>query len=221
MKRICFILMIAISLMPQILYGARKGEAVDTLTASRVFADLPISVLDLVDRSRRLDMLDYYAADSIAKIPNAMEGLSYLDTVAPDYLKVVLTPVTTLGVKVLPCKKGDVILTAYTIGDKDQAYDTDLRFYDSSYQEIDRKKFMKLATLDDFFDYPDKAVKELVARLVPFPTVLYEPEAVGSGMSAQLTVGQFMSADDYARIKQYLRPKLHYTWNGSKFNLEK
>ena len=202
MKRICFVLMIAISLLPQILYGARKGEVADTLTASRVFADLPISVLDLVDRSRRLDMLDYYAADSIAKIPNAMEGLSYLDTVTPDYLKVVLTPVTTLGVKVLPGKKGDVILTAYTIGDKDQAYDTDLRFYDSSYQEIDRKKFMKLATLDDFFDYPDKAVKELVARLVPFPTVLYEPEAGGSGMSAQLTVGQFMSADDYARIKQ-------------------
>lgn len=193
----------------------------DALNASKVFADMPISVLDLVDKSRRLDMLDYYAVDSIARVPNAMEGLSYLDTVTPSYLKVVLTPVTTLGIKLLPSKKGDIILTAYTIGDKDQAYDTDLRFFDSSYKELNRDKLIKLATLKDFFDCPDKQTYRLVAELVPFPTVRYEPSVDSLQITAELTVGQFMSADDYAKISKYLRGNLLYKWNGSKFILEK
>ncbi len=180
-----------------------------------------VSVLDLIDKSRRMDMLDYYAADSIAKIPNVMEGLSFLDKVTRDYVKANLTPVSTITVKVLPLKRGEVVMTAYTIGDKDQAYDTELRFYDSNYTELKTAKFIKPATLDDFFDYPDKESKKRVAELVPFPTVRYEPDVNGTGMSAELTVGQFMSADDYASIKPLLKPRLHYKWTGSKFNLEK
>lgn len=198
-----------------------KTEDIAPLTSSEVFADLPISILDIIDRSRRLDMLDYYAADSIAQVPNAMEGLSHLDTVTPSYLKVIITPVTDLAIKVLPGKKSPIILTAYTIGDKNQAYDTDLRFYDTEFNEIKRDKLIKIATLSEFFSYPDKETRKLVESLVPFPTIRYEAEPDGTGLSAELTVGQFMSADDYARIKKYLRGKLHYRWTGSKFNLEK
>lgn len=219
MKRIRIFLIIVAVVLP--LFARGEKAPADTLTASDVFVSMPISVLDLLDRSRRLDMLDYYAADSIAKVPNAMEGVSFLDKVTPDYLKANLTPVTTIAIKVLPSKSGDMVMTAYTIGDKDQAYDTDLRFFNSTYQELKRDKYIKIATLDDFFDYPDKDAKKLVAELVPFPTVRYEPDPTGTGMTAQLTVGQFMSADDYARIKSFMRPQLHYRWNGSKFNLEK
>ncbi len=218
--KIVKIVLVLLALMMPGLVKAEK-EVADTLTASEAFADLPISVLDLIDRSRRLDMLDYYAADSIAKVPNAMEGVSFLDKVTPDYLKANLTPVTTITVKVLPIKKGDVIMTAYTIGDKDQAYDTDLRFFDTGYKELKRDRFIRLANLDDFFDYPDKESRKMVAELVPFPTVRYEPDVDGTGMSAELTVGQFLSADDYARLKKIMRPKLRFRWNGSKFNLEK
>lgn len=203
-------------------WGAKPTEAEDTLTASQVFTELPISVLDLVDRSRRLDMLDYYAADSIAKVPNAMEGLSYLEQVTPDYLRVSLTPVSTLTIKLLPLKKGgEVVMTAYTIGDADQAYDTDLRFYDTQYRELKQEKFIKLASLSEFFDCRDKQTRALVSRLVPFPTVRYLPDADGLGLTAELTVGQFMSAEDYDSIKPYLRPPLRYRWTGSKFDLEK
>lgn len=219
MKGVC----ILVILMVSALSANMRAEIVahDTITASEAFVELPISVLDLIDKSRRMDMLDYYAADSIAKIPNVMEGLSFLDKVTRDYVKANLTPVSTITVKVLPLKRGEVVMTAYTIGDKDQAYDTELRFYDSNYTELKTAKFIKPATLDDFFDYPDKESKKRVAKLVPFPTVRYEPDVNGTGMSAELTVGQFMSADDYASIKPLLKPRLHYKWTGSKFNLEK
>ncbi len=221
MRKLTVILLFLSIMSFPVFSDTKDSEKQENLTASTVFSELPISVLDLVDKSRRLDMLDYYAVDSIAEVPNNMEGLSHLDTVTPAYLNVVLTPVTELAVKILPGKKEPVILTAYTIGDMDQAYDTDLRFFDADYNELDRDKLIKLATLDNFFDYPDKETKNLVASLVPFPTVRYQPEPDGTGMSAELTVGQFMSSEDYARISKFLRGKLHYKWNGSKFNLEK
>lgn len=221
MRKLLIILTVALLSFSVYAGEDRDAAVADTLTASRVFTDLPISVLDLVDRSRRLDMLDYYAADSIAKIQNAMGGVSYLDTVTPDYVKVVLTPVSTLGIKVLHGRNGNVIMTAYTVGDKDQAYDTDLRFFDSSFNELKRDRFIRLPSLDDFFNYKDKESRKLVATLVPFPTVRYEPEAGGDLMDARLTVGQFMSGEDLAKIKPCLRHKIIYRWNGTKFNLEK
>ena len=218
MKRIVIVIMFLTLVIP---VTVKADETPDTLTASKVFADIPLSVLDLVDRSRRLDMLDYYAADSIAKVPNTMEGISYLDKVTPDYLKVMLTPVSEMTLKILPGKKEDIIMTAYTVGDKDQAYDTDLRFYDEEYQELEKKKIFREPSVEDFFRFPDKASRALVKELVTFPTVRYIPDVDGTGMTAELTVGQFLSADDYKKIKSFMKPGLKYKWNSSHYSLDK
>ncbi|MDE6071786.1 MAG: DUF3256 family protein [Muribaculaceae bacterium] len=201
-----------------------KAETSDggRMTASEAFSSLPVSVLDLLDNSRRLDMLDYYAVDSIVKVPNTMEGVSYLEKVTPDYLKVCLTPVSTMTIKILPAKRGEIVMVAYTVGDKDQAYDTDLRFYDTSFNELKRDKFLQQAPLDAFFSCPDKAARKEVAGLVPFPTVRYLPDEHGTDMTAEMTAGQFLSQDDKKIIGKYLKPSgVRYRWTGSKFNLEK
>lgn len=205
-----------------VLSSAAEAPAPKKLTASEVFADMPISVTDMMDKSRRLDMLDYYAADSIAKVPNTMEGVSYLEKVTPEYLKVCLTPVSVMTIKILPYKKGEVIMVAYTVGNKDQAYDTDLRFYDTSFNELARDKFIKEPELLDFFVYQDKSVGKELTESIPFPTVRYIPDESGPGMRAELTVGQYLSKDDHKLVSRYLKPgALRYKWTGTKFNLEK
>lgn len=192
------------------------------LLASEAFADMPLSVMDMVDKSRRLDMLDYYSVDSIAKVPNTMEGVSYLEKVTPDYLKVCLTPVSTMTIKILPSKKGDIVMVAYTVGGNDQAYDTDLKFFDTSFNELKRDKYIKEIALDQFFNFPDKAAKQEINEAIPFPTVMYSPDVEGTGMTAELTVGKFLSLDGRKLLKKYIKPTgLRYRWDGSKFNLEK
>lgn len=199
-----------------------QGNSDKKILASEAFADMPLSVMDMVDKSRRLDMLDYYRVDSIAKVPNTMEGVSYLEKVTPDYLKVCLTPVSTMTIKILPSKKGDIIMVAYTVGGKDQAYDTDLKFFDTSFNELKRNKFIKEIALDQFFSYPDKATKQEINEAIPFPTVMYSPDVDGTGMTAELTVGKFLSLDGRKLLKKYIKPTgLRYRWDGSKFNLEK
>lgn len=76
MKGVC----ILVILMVSALSANMRAEIVahDTITASEAFVELPISVLDLIDKSRRMDMLDYYAADSIAKIPMSWRACLFL-----------------------------------------------------------------------------------------------------------------------------------------------
>ena len=200
--------------------GSHADSGFRPYTAAEAFENLPIEVLDLLSKSTRLDMLDFYKVDSIYNARNTMEGISRLKKVTPTFLSVTLTPVSELSLQVLSGKKGDLVMTAYTVGDEHQAYDTDLRFYDSQYRELQRDKYVKIAELDDFFSYPDKKTKERVRELIPFPTVRYELSPDASEMTARLTVGQFMSADDYASVKPYMKDELHYVWNGSKYKMQ-
>ncbi|MDE6340491.1 MAG: DUF3256 family protein [Muribaculaceae bacterium] len=217
-KKTVGMILVAILAMTGLAVKAQKTG----MTASEAFSSLPVSVMDLIDKSRRLDMLDYYAVDSIVKVPNTMEGVSYLEKVTPDYLKVCLTPVSTMAIKILPSKKGEIIMVAYTVGNKDQAYDTDLRFFDTSFNELKRDRFIQEASLDSFFTYPDKKARQEVAAAIPFPTVRYIPDEQGADIKAELTVGQFLSLDDKKIISKYLKPTgVRYKWNGTKFNLEK
>lgn len=204
-----------------VLVPGSAAERNDTLTASRAFAELPVDVLDLLGKSARLDMLDFYEADSIHVVANAMEGISRLESVSPRRLVVELTPVSSLAVSVLDAGKDDIVMTAYTIGDETQAYDTDLRFFTSSYKELPREKYIKTASLDDFFSFPDKRTKKRVVELIPFPTVRYVPSEDSETMTAELTVARFMSADDYKEVARYMKGKLLYRWDGRKFRLEK
>lgn len=219
-----YIMMIAavISVMTGInALAAKPVAAKDTLTARRVFVDLPVENLDILSKSTRLDMLDFYDIDSIYQARNGMEGISLLEKVTPEYLKVKITPVTTMEIRILDAKKSQLALCIYTIGSDVQAPDSDLTFFNEEMQALNRDKYIKWPSLSDFFDYPDKEAREKVETLVPFPTIEFEANPDNTELTAQLTVGRFMSSEDYDSIKGWLRPPLKFRWNGSKYELVK
>lgn len=231
MRSAIFAALIMALLMPSFYANADSkksdsGEAVevsDTITARQVFADLPISVLDLLSRSTRLDMLDYYDVDSLWQATNSLGGPSVLERVTPDYLSVRLTPVSTLQVCILPRdEKADkpVVMTLYTIGERQEAPDTEINFFDSDLQPVDGSRYFKMPELKDFFDLPKGApvkMKEL-EQAVSFPTVSYvaipgEPYRI----VGRLTVESCLSQESKELIAPYLRKGLEWSWNGKKF----
>ena len=192
--------------------------------ASNVFVDMPAQTLDLLSTSSRLDLLDYYAADSIADVVNSMEGLSHLiPPVTDNYLKVQVTPVTSLTIKILPYGKGNIAATVYTIGDSLQAADTEIRFYDEKMVELDRSKFIKLLTTPDFFNFKgvDSETRKALLDLVPFPTVEYILEPEGNRLQAHLTSGEFLGKETLEKIGPYLVRDRYFNWDGKKFKLLK
>ncbi len=193
----------------------------DTVTASDAFVKLPLETLDLLSTSTRMDMLDFFAADSVYKAVNSMQGESFLKKVRPDYLEVSLTPVSVMSISMLPYRKGEIVMTAYTIGDNDEAFDTDIEFFDGDYKKLPRDRFIRLPELDDFFSYPDKKARERVEELIPFPTVKYVSDPDSLTLIATLTCDQIMSPEDMASIKKFMKSRLVYKWNGRKFVLQK
>lgn len=198
-------------------------EVTDTLTASDVFVNLPLKTLEIIDRSRRLDMLDYYAADSIYKAPNGMEGYSELVKVTPDFLEVQITPVTEMQILILPKirEKEAAAVVLYTINGEGQAANTDVSFFDTSLKELPRKKYLEYPEILDFFDVPDKETRDRIEELVPFPTIEFRAVPGSTDLTATLTVGEFMGRENYDFIKKYMKKELIFRYDGKKYKLNK
>ncbi len=195
--------------------------AADTLTAAGVFADLPISVLDLLKTNTRLDMLDYFRADSIWQAPNTMGGTSSLDKVTPDYLNVTLTSVSNLEIKILPVKNGAIAMTVYTVGKPDGASDSEVRFFDSSMRLLPTERYFKLPDLKYFLDIP-KGVKDSdLLSHIPFPSIRLSASSESDMLTGVMTLGPYMPTEDLDAVKPYLRPEVQWKWDGRRFQFIK
>lgn len=201
-----------------------NAENVTDGAAAKFFADMPLSTMELINRNRRLDMLDYYANDSICEVPNGMEGMSHLISVTPDYLKVSITPVSEMSITVLPLSKDTVYQTIYTLGSNNQAHDSQINFYTKDYASLPVKKFLKFPVLQDFIlpKYrKNKYAKELVYQTIPFPTISFESEPTTKQLKARLTSSEIIGKMEFKKIEEFVTPELTYIWDGSKYELQK
>lgn len=202
--------------------SAQEGAGSPELTASDAFVKLPAGTLDLLTTSMRKDLLDYYRNDSIYRVRNTMQGLSYLERPVTDqYLKVCLTHVTSMTLRLLPSKKGPVVMSIYTVGDSIQAHDSEIAFFDSSMTPLKRDKLIKLASTEDFLDTKGlgRHERDELSKLVPFPTVEYSIGETGDTLTARLTVGEFLGKETMEKLKPHLIRERKYLWDGSKFKL--
>lgn len=188
-------------------------------TAREAFTYLDIPALDLLKRTTRLDMLDYLDADSVYKASNAMGGLSWIEKCTPDYIKVQLTPVSTLELKMLPTKKdGLVTMAVYTVGDESQSEDSQITFTDEKLHPLDASKFFKAPELKEFFDIPKGSLTSMkeIKEMIPFPTVAYSASPDSNDLTARLTVEKFMNLDDWNIVKLFLKPSISVKLKGLK-----
>lgn len=186
------------------------------LTATKVFADAPLEMLDMIRPSTRLDMLDYYEqADSLLAVANALGGESRFLTVAPDYLKVQVTPVSTLEIKVLQAGKRQIAMSLYTVGNSDMAQDTEVRFFDSGLRPLDVRKYLMAPALKDFFSLQGSGLSESdLKEKAPFAAILYETGPGDAPLKATLTTLRALSDEDRALLTTFLTPTLTAPWKG-------
>lgn len=194
------------------------------LTAEEVFTALRPPLMELLSPSVRNDMLDYYHADSTYYAVNSMGGTSHIENLTPDYMKVYMTPVSSMELKVLPLKKGsDIAVVAYTVNSTGKQADTELFFFDADMNPIQAKKVFKEPDVKDFIKR-EKGMKTSMKELldmVKFPTIEYTLSPDNMRLIARLTVGEYLDVDDYHILSLFLLPQLEWVWDGSKFQLIK
>lgn len=205
--------LVTISIVP---VSAKEKPGDSALTARKVFEKLGCPALELLRESSRFDMLDYWDVDSVYVVKNALYGESSLQEVTPDYLKVKITPVSSLEIKLLPVKDDTVVMTIYTVGGEGQAPDSMVEFYDSDLRKLDTKRFFTEPDLKYFFNLPKGSSVTLkqLRELIPFPTIEYSAMPGKNDVTAKLTVAEYMNVDDRELIKRYLQPQIVMDWKG-------
>lgn len=220
MKRGIYILLLTLSALVVSATPSVSSSLPGAITAREAFVKIPKERLDLIDAHLRLDMLDYWDADSIARVKNNMDGLSWLTSVSPDFLELRLTDVSSYQIKILPSKKyGPVVATAYTIDGEGNADDTTLFFYDAAMNPLPEKELIRLPEIKDFFSIPKKAPLKMadIEDMIPFITVRYSFSPDTDDMNARLTVGEYVDKETMETVTPYMRRDLRYLWNGSQY----
>lgn len=199
----------------------------NAITAREAFVRLASPSLNLLTLDMRQDLLSYYDADTLRQVPNALAGLSQLTRPVTDsYLKVRITPVSTMTIKILPHKNDTIVATVYTIASPGQAADSQVSFYDSKMNKLSDDKYLKMAQIDEFIETPHnrqgRELKKELLSAIPYPTVEYTLTPESDDLTARLTVTDYLGAETMQQLKPYLRPELVYIWkNDRKFELRK
>ena len=221
-----FFIMSALLMLPANVAAKNKGEGTVTekndslsFTARAVFEKLQCSALDILPLTTRLDMLDYWDVDSVYKASNAMEGLSWIETLTADYLKVRISSVSTLEIKILPTKKSKIVMTVYTVGDDVQAQDSEVKFYDENLAELPAAKYFVMPQIKDFFDIPKGSATKMkeIEQMIPFPTIALSANPENDNLSARLTVEQYVNEDDWNIAKLFVKPDITLEWKKDKY----
>ena len=192
-------------------------------TARKVFEKIHCSALEILPPTIRLDLLDYWDVDSIYKASNVMDGLSWLENVSPNYLKVRITSVSSLEIKILPDKKEKIAMTIYTVGDDVQAQDSQVKFYDQTLKELPSGKYLNIPEVKDFFEIPKGSATKMkeIEDMIPFPTIAFSASPDNDDIEARLTVEQYINQDDWNIAKLFVKPYITLEWHKDKYRLKK
>lgn len=221
--RIKTLMLLLLTVFAASVASAREVEAADTLSARYVFENAPLEVLDMLRPSTRLDMIDYYVeADSLLTVQNALGGQSRLQQLTGDYLRLAVTPVSTLEIKVLPCGKDFIAMTLYTVGADSIARDTEVRFFDSAMRQLPAAKFLKMPDPRTLFNIKGTDITEADLReWMPFQTMELTTGPGDAPLTATPTTLSTLPQENAARLKEIMTPSLTADWTGSAFRFRR
>lgn len=188
------------------------------LTAQHAFAMAPREVFPMLSNLTRLDMIDYYASGARTSSTNLLGGRSRIEHASPVQLRVKMSDVSTYTITILPSGRDSVIaLTAEILTPVPDGY---LTLYDSSWKPLATKRF-KVPGLKDWVLPSGRKVMDDIENQVPFVPVTYTLDPETLILTLTQNVGDLIPAEEYAKVKDYLRAELRYRWTGSKMTLIK
>ena len=131
-----------------------------------IFVNLPDSIEPLLTKVNKEDCVDFLDSGMKAVVKNRFDRSAELKVLTSDYLQMQLSDVSTLELKLLPLKDSvRVICMVKTVCAS--ACDSDIRFFDTKWNELDASDFLKYPVEEVFYlplDSLTDDVQELRAK---------------------------------------------------------
>lgn len=182
-------------------------------TAADFFVDAPVAVIDIFDRSTRMDMLDYFRNGLTTSSPNVFGGRSRITALSDSSLTVGISSRSRLQLAPLALGTDTVVAVIETVDTP--VPDSSVSFYraaDWSRVEV------AAPDISDFLPAMNKK-KRRMPEGVPyiFTTAEYVP-ATGLFVFTNTTAGNY-SADDMPASVADMPAIRSYTFDGRRFRL--
>lgn len=182
--------------------------------AREFFKEDPAGIFDLIPKSQRLDMLDYFDSNMAKEVNNAFDGQSRLYAASADYLKVALSPAVTVELWVP--ENSSMIIANYTY--QIPATDGNIKVYSPSGLPI--KSNWKSAGVADFILKTNKKdsslTKSEILALADFPVIYYTLNPETASITAHLNIKEQLSEEDYNKLAPYFKDTITYKVNPRK-----
>lgn len=214
MKKIIFLILGLLLCMPL---------NIKARTIKDLFVSEPGRLMPLLSQSTKMDMIDYLEAGRMAEVNNALGKGTHFINVTDNYMSIQMSKSSTVELLLMPISKKDSVIVAITTIAL-PAKDSRIEFYTTDWGKYKHnKRFIKEPAMKDFISIPkgDKTKKETILSAIDFPIIQYTINPDNHTIVARHGLEEYMSKEDYKKIKPYLRDSISYTRKAGSFHPKK
>lgn len=185
------------------------------VTAKTAFTSAPKEVFPTIPSSVRLDMIDYFESGISRPSANLFGSDVIITGLTDNVITLKNGSIQKVAIIVLPGKSGEIIMTISDL--ETPATDSEIKFYNSRWEEYDDQKFFANPSLADWTGKLSKTDRASLENMLPFLTfsAVYDPATMTLTLTP--TIGDYVAENDRQSVDNALKPSLSYKWNRQAF----
>lgn len=201
-----------------LMLGAISLQAKDVRS---LWKTVPDSVVQLIDKVRRLEMLDLVDYRVKAEVDNRLGSQSVMDTLTANYLHIQVSKQSELAMRLLPTIDGDTIVClVHTY--KAPMSESSVRFYDLSWRKLSPSRYLPFSLLQQAADSlcckPDTMSEERFGELCRgIVAVLVRAEINVDNSDIKLSASLPMVDNDKKNAMASIFVSRRLQWNGKRY----
>lgn len=198
-----------LSLFSFLFAGLSYSQNIDS-----VILDMPENIIPALSVDNRTMLLVDSTARVIPTVFGEVEKLTYRD----DYLKVKTSDVGTAQIKTLDTKNDTYIVCVIKTVCA-PACDSDIKFYDSEWEEIDKSTLLPSMTVESFITFKDNQKHQTIYKSLLPDICLIDARFDDTGkLVLKLDVENYLSGEDLEKFNQTFELKeLTLKWDSVYF----
>lgn len=186
-----------------------------------LFIALPDTLSPLLTKVNREDFGDFLSNDMKAEVKNRLGSTSEMLKMTDDYLKLKLTSVSEVEMKLLPVNDSTKVVCVVKTY-KGPVADSEISFYDTSWRELNRADYLQLPQMDRFFVVPQSAAKQDSLNDLRQNADMYLVKASLSEQEAKVsftcTAADYLDKETAVSLRRYMHAEpIDYHWLNGRF----
>ena len=190
--------------------------------AKTCFKNMPDSICPLLSAVNRADFTDFLESKMKAEVTNSFGGKSEMTELAPDYIRIQMTPQSSWQMKLLATSDSTKVICTVSTACA-PACDSDVHFYTTGWEELPASSFLTPPVMKDFLSLPDTVMDYEVrdaGEQADMLLVKADLSAKDNTLTFTFTTTDYMDKEAAEKLKPYLRRPVVYVWKEGSYELQ-